>query len=704
MNDSEMYGAADPDLEKAVAWFDERISAYYEHIVSNGILDLWRVMNQAVFAGFYTGGEIGRLGKQGEFLSASINDLGNLHHHLFTLITGQRPAFEARTLNADADQQQQAPIGVAVVETAWREKQMESRAKEVADTMLRAGEAYCLKRWDPLAGPTFSTEPETDPDGQPVLDEQGQPRTKAVPSGDVEFRTFHPIDVPRDIYRSGADQRWRATRRWENRWDLVAAYPELRDKILSAPVRSETGEGKRPLLVEVGRTGHVIESDDVAVYDCYVERCPAVPEGRLLTFLAVDCVLFDGPLPYRRSPLYRACAKELEGHAFGYTLFWDVLAPQMAANNLHSSLLSIARVAGIPSVWQPDGNGLRQYAVGALKVLQGGTVKPEVLDFLGKAPIQALVSMIETYGAAMERMSGINATFRGIAGEGQKGLSGAAYALFAARTIEFASTFQSAYNGFLEEIATATINDYQDMGAGEYLITIAGEGNAYRVDKFKAADISGLSRISLRLTNPMQATAAGRQQLFDSLLQLNKESGGSIIPDARTAVTLLQSGRLEPATQAAERERENISKENERLGKGEPVVSLITDRHDLHIPEHLGVVASPEARENAAIVQAATAHILEHAQHLRMVDPVILAIQGVKPEVMQAIAMSMAPPPMPGAGDGTPPPEGGETSGTPMPMDAGAAAAEAAGMPQPSMPEPPMNPLSGEAAPMPQGA
>jgi hypothetical protein len=682
MSDPRTYFLAD-DIEKAVPAIDERIDDYYTYVRYQGLLDLWRASNRACYAGFYTGGEIGKVGKQGEFMHSEVNEVGNLHQHLLNLITAERPAFEARIDTMDTEAQQAAPLAVSVIEHVMREKKLGPKARDAADVMLRAGEAYLLKKWDPTAGPTYASRPAVDEQGQPKIGEDGQPIEEPVTGGDVEYAAFHPIDVARDVGRSGEDQRWRAPRRKVNRFDLMARYPDLADKIDGAPSVVEDSS-KRPSLVEEAvRKTSTDRCDDVWVTDVLVERGPATPEGRLITYVTTDCVLFDGPLPSDVPMLYRMAAKELEGSAFGYALLWDILAPQLALNAVASQITTMAsKLTAV--IWEPDGKGLAPQRIqGIITLLKGGTVAPQVLDLL-KIPGE-LFKLVDFYLQSMERLSGVNAVFRGQTAEGQKGLSGAAYALFAARAIEFGSRMQGAYNETLEAVATGTIRDYQRFGAGEYLIQVAGEGNKYRADSFQAEDLQPVSGIALQITNPMQATQAGRFALFESLQSIP----GAITTPAQ-GLQVLTTGRLDSATQATQRELENIARENEKLSKGEPVIAIPADRHWTHIPEHAAVAATPEARENPAISDGVGAHIQDHLLLMRNTDPVMLAIQGCPPELIQMVAltgpppMNGTPPPVAGATDATLPPEAGPVSES---MPAPGAALEQA---QPSMPTDPM--------------
>ncbi len=692
---SDLYWGADPNLDHAVAAVDERVVDYYRFVESSGLLPLWRASNRACFSGFYTGGELGRVGKQGELRTIEVNDFGNLHQHLFNMLTTQAPTFEARTETADAKSQEQAPLGVAIADTAYREKGLKPVALSVADIMLRAGEAWGLKRWDPTKGEVYSTEPVTGKDGKPALGANGQPQERPVKAGDEEYQAYHPLDVARDPTRPADLQRWHVPRRRANRWDLVAQYPELAEKLKRAPNIYEDQQ-KFPLIVQTEQWSVKRDlCDDVWVWDAYFDDCPAVPGGRLISYVTPGCVLFDGPMPYRTRPLYRAAAKEMEGTPFGYSLLWDLLAPQIAQNNVLSQITTLAsKLTAV--VWQPDGlstSPLRWQNV--LTILQGGTVPPQVLDLL-KIPAE-LFKLVDFYVASMERLSGVNSVARGQTAEGTKGLSGAAYAFFGARAIEFSSRFQGAYNGFLEDITTGTIHDYQDMGNGDYLITMAGEGNSYRAQSFMAGKpetnelgepipdapdapprVHKIAKISVRLTNPLQSTTAGKMAMFDAV----KDIPGAIRTPEQ-AIEVLTTGKVEPATQATQRELENIQKENERMSKGEPVMALITDRHWMHMPEHASVGSTPEFRDdpNSPQAQALTLHQEQHAQLFSQMSPVIAAVMGCPPQLIQMLAMSQQPPPMPG-GPGAPgappgeeqaalgPPNGGEMPNQPqMPTD-----------------------------------
>jgi hypothetical protein len=182
----------------------------------------------------------------------------------------------------------------------------------------------------------------------------------------------------------------------------------------------------------------------------------------------------------------------------------------------------------------------------------------------------------------------------------------------------------------------------------------------------------------------MQATSAGRMSLLEKFMEVE-----GLITTPEQIVQVVTTGRLEPATQATQRDLELIQKENEALGRGEVVPVLATDNHARHLPEHMSTLASPEARANPQAVSSTLEHVALHVNELRTGDPMILMLAGVPPDLIQAAQPpAVAPPGEPGATDGTEPGAPGETDTT-LPGE------EMAG-PVPGMPEMPTDPLSGE--------
>lgn len=676
-----VYWAAD-ETAKAVAEIDERVEQYYQVIRSSRIMDLWRSAHWACYAGQRTGGNLGIAGEAGELTTIELNDYANLKQHIINYVTAQRPYFEAKAINNDHLSQTQTILAQSLVETVMRERDLEGAAHRTVDFAVQYGDGWLGVEWDAQEGEDFRPDPET-----------GQ----VVKTGDVIFGTYGAWDVVRDTLKDSNDQLdWYVVRRWRNRFDLIARYPELGDEIAQVPTKYET-EDRRPRIVsrQWTQTTGIQVNDDVPTWTFYHERTPAMPDGRMLVYLTPDLVLYDGPLPYRKIPLYRMAAMDVHGTIHGYTMMHDLLAPQYAVNAVASTIVSNQAALGVQNVWVPSGANVTWKEIkGGLNLLEGGIQPPQPLQLLATSP--ETFTLLELLQKQMETLSGVNAVARGNPQESLK--SGAALALVQAQAIQFLSLTQKAYVRLLEAVCTEVVHQYQDFASLPHLITVTGQGNREYAQSFKGEDIAHISRVTVQQQNPLMATLSGRYNLGEMMVQ------SGLVKDPLQLNMVLSTGRLEPLVQGPQKERLNIASENERLANGQPCVAVITDNHPLHIMENSSVLDSPEARENPDVVRAVTEHLLEHQQLWETAPPSLLAAKGVPPPPMPAM-MGM------GGGAGGEGAPGGAASGpssgsegkpgmppAPVPGDP-----ETQGMDAANLPNMPKNPLTGDRQEAPPG-
>jgi hypothetical protein len=674
--DRSRYWATLP-LDEALPAIDERTQSYYDVLRSSRTFDLWRAVHSALYSGIRTGGQLGVDGDAGELTTIELNEVGNLYAHILNLITAQRPEFEAQATNTDHKAQSQTIIGKAVVDYAMRERGLEGVLEKAAGFMLKYAEGWVLPLWNALAGPDYRPDPETN---------------VVMKCGDMEYVALTPPDVARDTYAESAlTSSWYTARTWANRYDIMARYPELREQIAVLPSKYET-EDQRPRIA--GRawnqtatlTAAFRESDEIPVYTWMHRKSDALPEGRMVIYVSPEVALYDGALPYRDIPLHRMAAQDVDGTTAGYSCLYDILAPQAGMNAVASTIVSNQAAFGVQNIWVPTGSNLTWKSLrGGLNLVEGGTTPPQALNLL--ATKEETFRLFELLRACMERYSGINSTVRGNPEANLK--SGAALALVYAQTIQFIALTQRAYTQAAEKVGTATIHGYQDFGQAERVVSIAGESNRPYSLSFSARDLDQIERVSVRMSNPLMGTIAGRYNFAEMLLERG------LLDDPKQVMEVVTSGRLEPTMESPIRERMNIRSENERLSRGEPVIAIFADNPLKHIAEHLTVLASPEARESPEIVAAAQAHIQQHVELWHTTAPEVLAACGVPPPPIGG-PMPGEPPP---GGPGGPPP-GGPGKAPPPPMP-GMGNAPALGLEQPSMPAMPRNPVTGEPPPMP---
>lgn len=677
-------GKSMPDFGKE-AW--DRIDGWYSHVRWTGMLGLWQAAHRAAYAGWHTGGEIGKAGKDGRFRKIEANEFRNLMMHTMNMVTGQRLHFDAQAKTTDYSAQEQTLIANGLAETCVREKGLERVRLDVAEARYLCGEGWGLGEWDFTAGEPYAVD----------VDEQGN--EKPLYTGDAIFASAHPLDVVRDWQRPAeSGSKWKIVRKYENRWDLAEQFPRHADAIMKVASTADENERERPRIVQFRNRQSDVEPDQIPVWYCYHAKTPSLRQGRWTVLVDPSTALIDDALPYRDVPVHRSATMNLSGTVFGYSLFWDLLPLTQALNGALSSFVTRLAALGVPNIWVANNATLQKTKLGeGLNILEGGSQKPELVD-LGSLPPDGF-KFIEMIRNLFSTYSGINDVARGQAADGVTAAS--ALALLEARAMQFVALDQKADVQFMEAIATGGLNNYQDFAVSPHIVKLTGKANRYSVRQFvgKApeqqepgqepiASVEKVTGYSIRIGNALQETNAGRLQMADALAQ------AGLLKKPDDYIQVMTTGRLEPALEATQREELAIVAENEMLARGDPPTVGAYDTHPSHIREHFTVISPPEARADVTVVEAVTAHVQEHIDLWRAMDPAILQVLGIPPAPplmppMPLGAPGMAPP-MPGEA----PPEGGAASlmGEPMPGGPGPAAA-AAGV---QMPEPAINPMTGQ--------
>jgi hypothetical protein len=225
---------------------------------------------------------------------------------------------------------------------------------------------------------------------------------------------------------------------------------------------------------------------------------------------------------------------------------------------------------------------------------------------------------------------------------------------------------------------------------------ITGKSNRTYMKEFTGDDLNSVNRVIVDVGNPLSRTIAGRVEMAEQLLQMN------MIKTPEQYLMVMNTGRLEPMTDDQQTELLLIKAENERMVSDEEVIAVATDQHSLHIKEHKCVLADPDLRKDPALVARTLAHIQEHINLLRTLDPDLLAMMGE-----QSLAPQQSQPPE----GGGPPPDQGNAQGAaasdmnavmnqPLTQSTNPIQQSGTDLPQPAQP-PPMNVPPG--MPMPQG-
>lgn len=639
------------DVETLVSRAIEKIDEYYLEMNRTGRINIYRNSYFKYFQGFILKGAIFHSGQEGELSNTYINHYGNLITHNVNMVCQQKIAYEPQATVSDAQAQDQIKQAKGILFVYSNDVRADLGGKlrlctEMSDVF---GEAYFSVLWNKEMGRTLATDYD---------EENGE---ISINEGDNELEVWTPFDVIVDVNLADASRKqWLILRRWENKFDVAARYPDWAREIVSLSTAGALGDTQLTYSLTE-------ENDILPVYYFFHKKTSAMSTGRLTIFIDDHVILADGKNPYRHCdiPIFRMASRELWGSPFGYTRGFDALPMQEMVDRLTSAVLTNELTFAIQNVLVAKGSSVSwENIYGGLNVIEwdsslGEAGKPSALQ-LTSSP-QETFTFIDKTIQNMGTIMGVNEVVRGNPDLVLKGqVSGAALALMSSNSITFNSDTQQAYVRLAEQVATQIIHNLQDfgfpqLGDGK---TLSRQGMSMTATKkyynksFGASDIDKIERIVVKYGNPLAQTISGRMQIAEWY----KDMGLLKTPGDMEQV--LETGSLEPATEAIESEMHLIKEENEALMRGEQVPVLWADVHTLHFPEHLAKIANLEARKNPQVLQAFKNHLDQHQKF-------------------------MTPPPAPGPG-GQPPQK------KLMPPQAGNGSAPPAQVPQPAPPPQPV--------------
>ncbi len=659
--DSKTYFAAADSLELA-ANLDAKITIWSDIANKNGLKNTWQRAYNAYYGRHWFGygsagqGSIINMGDQGELSAVTANDFRNLIKHMLVLTTNQKPAFDPRATNTDEKSQTQTRLAKNILDYYVREKRLRRFLTCAAELALVMGKGFVKCTWDKQSGKPYSVSTYQGPDGEE--------KQRMVYEGDVKLVTLDALSVFVDQSLEDWDQvQWVDTLEWVNKFDLAAEHPEMADQILELPTKNDM-QGMRGYLNQ-----GLEDTNLIAVKEFYHLRSPALINGRFQRRLNSEIVLYDGPMPYKKLPVFRIVPGRWYGSTEGYTEAFDILNLQQSENVVWSTIYTNLQTYGVQNVLMPDGCNITPIQLAkSLQVLKYNPAagKPEGLN-LTQIPPEAF-KYLEMVNQKMETVFGMNSVSRGTP-DGE--LSGKAMGLLQSMAIQYASGFQESYAELAEDVGTFILHLINDFAQTERIISIAGKFNKGDVVKFQGGDLDQIERVVVELGNPMSKTLAGRLDIARDLLQ------NGLIANPQEYINVLETGNLETMTEAPESELALIRAENEALTEGKPVVVLRIDKHIQHAREHKTLLSRPDVRINGQLTAAVLQHIAEHEQYFFQegANPFYLAITGEPglpppPPGAPGLPPGPMPPPGPQQGNGAPPPDTGPIEEPPQPEQA----------------------------------
>jgi len=632
MANEDIYFAAKDGPECARILLD-KASTFYDKLSTNSYLDTMAKMWQA-YHGIYgeDGGnqhEIKFGGEQGELVKLHVNHFRNLAQHMLVMITSNRPIMQARAINTDYKSLAQTYLANGILDYYMREKHLEDALRKAVEMSIVLGAAFVKMEWNATAGELYDADPET-----------GEMQYE----GEIEFSNLSPFDVVFDGTKETWNQDWVLCRSSQNRYDLVAKYPEYKDKILAIPKKDQVLGFNKSLFSND-------DTDDIFIYEFFHKRTEAVPEGRYMLFVASDVVLLETRLPYRTLPVFRISPSDIMGTPYGYSPMFDIFPIQEGINALYSTIMTNQNANGVQNLWIAPGSDINvEQLAGGLNIIESNT-KPEPLQLT--ATPKEVFDFLQMLIQSSETISGVNSVSRGNPEASLK--SGTALALVQSMSLQFISGLQQSYVRLIEDVGTSLISILKDFAMTPKVVALVGKNNRPLLKEFTGENISAINRVVVDVGNPLSQSTAGKVQMAEQMLQMG------LIKNPQQYFQIMNTGRLDVAYEDEMDELLLIKRENERLMEGAQTIVSPLDAHSQHIMEHRAVLADPDLRTDPELVRNVLDHIQGHIDALRNTDPSLLQMIGQQP--LPPAGTPVPPPGQEGAppqGEGPPPGQEGQ--------------------------------------------
>lgn len=584
-----------------------------------------------------------RSGEQGTIAEMRIPAAAGDLRKIWNIIVGPELSWSAVATTTDYASSAQAIVAKNALQYYLTQKGVLAKAKKQELQSLAYAEAALHIPWNEDEGDDVGVEQVMDPDGQPVLDDNGQPLQRVVKSGDIDYRRISTWDIIRDPTAKDFEaSKWLIVREWQDRYDVEARCKLRGDlegaaaALVAASQPTESWRTWRPF-----NQTQQLPSNFIPVYYAYHYRTPGVPDGLEVEFLEAGKVLGKSFRPLRKAywkqiPIVRTAPDEYDDTPFPYSKFCAVLGMGQASDALMRDLLTNATATAAGLIWaEDDANTAIPQLGGGPKVLVGpkGSKPPQALELQQSHPEH--FKLVGTMSEMRRGILGLDSVTAGQ--EVPAGWSGALAALVTSTSVQNNSQEQSKWGKFMQDIGNVTLAHIQHHMPTPRKIALAGRA---RADLVITTEISGpavkdIERVECTLAPAIQQTDAGKMQMGETALAQKWAK----TPQQLQAV--FDTGRLDALTDDMSSELMLIRNENEALSRGEQVAVMVHDDHVLHIRDHRSVGASITARQNKGVVDALAAHMQGHVDALKNADPHLLELLG-QPSFAQ---QTQGPPP-----------------------------------------------------------
>jgi hypothetical protein len=671
MADPRTYWAALPPDELGKRTMD-KVLAFRRWFSATGYaakaLKGWRMANGWTDAG-ETSSRLQVGGERQQLVKTVVNGVRPLRQRTVAMVLSGAPEMQPIAANSDAAAREQADLSRGVLEHIHRVHKRERRDRQALNLAMDMGEGALVIEWDARAGKVVALKPSEGPDGQPLMDGQGQPVTEpAAWEGDFRYWVASAFDCYRDVgLRDWEDAPWVVVRRWVSRYRLAALYPEKADHILRVSVETVTADEFDSFTVRLANDT-TAETDMVAEYVLWHKDVPELPGGLEFRCLADGTPLAPpGPYPYdgQGLPVIRLVPDDVGCTSLGYSNIFDALGLSDALNMLASAMVTNVSKGAVPPILDFVGSGLTPGTpIGTGHVVLK-VARPDLAPVYMEPPqtppeAYKLAEVLERW-----RLEGMGLNETSMGRPPYSGMAAQAMALLDAKADEYQDGLRKGFVSYLAEAATFELRALKRYATEKRIAQVAGKARQWMAKSYDADSLSLVDGVAVEPVGMAARTMAGKFGMLDTFAQFN-------VPlKPEQIMELAQTGQYESDFEAAFANRLRIREENELLMQGQQPPVLMARSHWLDVPEHLALLSSPSIMDKPEVVDAVLSTVEAKLDAWRSMPPDILALLGGPPPPPPPGMV----PPVPGSSGnpGEPPPPGaGAPQGGPPPSAQGA--------------------------------
>lgn len=607
-----------PDFISEIAAKEE---AYFESARNRGLLAMWLVA-YAAHHGLtpddlrdFATQTIGFSGNELELIRFHLNLIRPYIRHQTSLALGEPAAFKALVNNSDHRSLAKSLLTDKIINALYKRYSApyDMDTGEGDGVFGTCGTHY---RWDFLGGDDMRV-----PRDVQLEDGTVSQHYSIEKSGEPIVTLWYPWSRIQETRVSG-ERSWTLVRELDNRWNLIANFPQHKEKLLA--IRTDFDRYDFGTLFRLEELFYA-SKDQVTVKHFYHRRCAAVPEGRYV-ILCGDIMLWDGPCPVKKGlPIAEFQSGHFIESTFGYADAWDLIAIQQALNQVNSDEMQNYATFGRQSVAIEKGTEVTidSLAQGTAFYVPPGAQMPRAVQL---AAVPNTLPDLKSYLHKMlDTVSGQNAASRGDPDPNVR--SGEMNALLDSIAIRYQSFRQDAARKFRIRGATILLDLITRYGETPFLVDIAGIEQRSYVAEFTKEDLSGVQRIDIEQISPLMQSTAGRLQIVTALRELPPE-------DRAAAYEMITSGNTTRWLKVENSCEMLIRKENELLVTGEaPVYVNVADDPFKHYPMHNAMLEQLMAADKPD-VEAITRirnHQAEHMQAYLQINPVVAQFVAIPP-------------------------------------------------------------------------